>query len=82
MMYQVNLSLIRQTRKSKGYSMQYMAKCLDISGKSNYFQREKGTVPFKATELQQVADILGLNYKKILVKTFRKSNIKRPEEVS
>lgn len=82
MSYQVDLNKIQKARKKKGFSMQYMADQLDISGKSNYFQREKGRVPFKATELQQVADILGLDPQKILIKVYRKSNIKRPEEVS
>lgn len=39
MYHQVNLNLIRHTCKSKGYSMRYMAKCLDISGKSNYLSK-------------------------------------------
>ena len=81
MLYQVDLNKIRQARRHKGYSMQYMADKLEISGKSSYFQREKGKVPFKATELQQVADILGLDSKKILRKTYRKSN-KEPEAIS
>ncbi|CDN28316.1 hypothetical protein A1D15_1965 [Lactiplantibacillus plantarum] len=74
MEYQVNLQMIRDARNSQKISMQHMADCLNMGGKSNYFQREKGTVPFKATELQQVEDILGLKHQKILVKTYRKSN--------
>ena len=82
MTYQVNLNLIRDARRNKKLSMQDMADSLDMGGRSSYFQREKGVVPFKATELQQVADILGLDPQKILFKVYRKSNIKQPEEVS
>lgn len=80
MTYVVDLQLISDSRKSQHLSMSYMASELGLKGKSNYFQREKGRVPFKATELRQVSDILGIDPQKILLKSLRKS--KRTEEVS
>jgi len=78
--YVVNLTLISESRKKQNLSMKYMAEKLGLRGKSNYFQREKGRVPFKATELRQVSDILGIEPQKILLKSLSKSQ--HTEEVS
>ncbi|WP_373300837.1 helix-turn-helix domain-containing protein [Levilactobacillus wangkuiensis] len=80
MTYVVNLTLISESRKKQNLSMKYMAEKLGLRGKSNYFQREKGRVPFKATELRQVSDILGIEPQKILLKSLSKSQ--HTEEVS
>lgn len=65
MSYQVNLKLIKEKRLEKGYTYEKTANLLGLESRSMYFKREAGETSFKNNELPVLADILGIDLKKI-----------------
>lgn len=64
-MYKVNLELIKEKRKEKGYSLKKMADLMGFSDKAKYYRREAGEYSFKPEELPHVAKLLNIPISKI-----------------
>lgn len=56
----MNLALLREIRKQKGYSQEAMARRMDISHRG-YSIKERGEQEFTVTQLLQVAEILEID---------------------
>lgn len=56
----MNLILLREIRKQRGYSQEAMARRMDISHRG-YSIKERGEQEFTVTQLLQVADILEID---------------------
>lgn len=69
---ELNITLIKNQRKSKNISARYMSKRLGIS-ESAYSRRESGTAKFKAEELPVISKILNIPIEKIFVSMLLKS---------
>ncbi|WP_339165422.1 helix-turn-helix transcriptional regulator [Siminovitchia sp. FSL W7-1587] len=54
----INLNIILEKRKKKGYTIDDMAKKLNLTNGSMYYKREVGQYKFKAEEVMMVAKIL------------------------
>ncbi|UTC12404.1 MULTISPECIES: helix-turn-helix domain-containing protein [Latilactobacillus] len=72
MVYAFDLSLIRNKRINKGYSMEKMSQLLGLENKSMYYKREIGATQFKATEIPLLATVLDVSVEKIFIRTLRK----------
>lgn len=66
-MFRLNLQLIKETRKKKGYSIQYMSDSMGFNDKSKYYRRETGEYNFRSEEIPLVAKILGIPIEKIFI---------------
>lgn len=64
-MPQINLELISEIRKAKGFSNADMAKMLSLSAPEKYFRREKGEYNFKAVEIPVLCRVLEIPMTKI-----------------
>lgn len=64
-MPQIDLELISEIRKSKGFSNADMAKKLNLSAPEKYFRREKGEYNFKAVEIPVLCRVLEIPMAKI-----------------
>lgn len=64
MNYSLNLQLIKEQRIKKKLTLEEMAHCLGLSGKSDYFKRENGDTKFKTTELPILSNKLGIPFEK------------------
>lgn len=56
----INLELIREKRKEKGYTMNQMARKLKLTNESMYSKRENGHYKFKAEEIMMLSKILDI----------------------
>lgn len=56
----MNLILLREIRKQRGYSQETMARRMDISHRG-YSIKERGEQEFTVTQLLQVAEILEID---------------------
>lgn len=54
----LNLNLIKEKRKEKGYNIDEMAYKLGLTNGSMYYKREAGHYKFKAEEVMMLANIL------------------------
>lgn len=73
MSYEVNLNLIKETRRQRGISMDQMADKLKLANRSVYSKRENGLAKFKPEELPALCSILELSLNAIfLPKMFTK----------
>ncbi|MFC4771917.1 helix-turn-helix domain-containing protein [Enterococcus hermanniensis] len=79
-MYAVNLKLIKEKRKEKGYSFRKMADLMGFNDKAKYYRRETGEYKFNPEELPVVAKILGIPISKIFI--LKVSKIETKKEVS
>ncbi len=57
----MNCTLLRQTRKSKGFTQQEMAEVLGYKTKGGYSLLEKGLVKCTTDQARVIRDKLGLN---------------------
>ncbi|EGP5037748.1 helix-turn-helix transcriptional regulator [Enterococcus faecium] len=64
-MYQVNLELIKERRKTKGYSLKKMSDFMGFNDKAKYYRRETGEYNFKPEELPYLAKLLDIPLAKI-----------------
>lgn len=71
-MFQVDLQLIKESRKKKGYSIQDISDRMGFSDKSKYYRRETGEYNFRSEEIPLVAEILGIPIEKIFIKNVSK----------
>lgn len=72
MMPEINLELIKQQRKAKRYTMQYMADHLKLNNPSAYQRRESGEYKFQAVEIYALSNLLGIPMEKFFVKKLPK----------
>ncbi|HEY4554800.1 MAG TPA: helix-turn-helix transcriptional regulator [Bacillaceae bacterium] len=54
----INLEIIKEKRKEKGFNIDEMADLLGLTNGSMYWKREKGHYKFKPEEVMMVANIL------------------------
>ncbi len=54
----INLNIIQEKRKKKGYTIEDMAKKLNLTNGSMYYKREVGQYKFKAEEIMMVSKTL------------------------
>ncbi len=54
----INLNIIQEKRKKKGYTIDDMAKKLNLTNGSMYYKREVGQYKFKAEEIMMVSKVL------------------------
>ena len=66
---QVNLTLIKEKRQEKGFSIDEMAKFLGLTNGSMYWKRENGDYRFKAEEIMQLSEILGVPFDRLFLTT-------------
>lgn len=64
-MPQINLELISEIRKEKGFSHADMAKKLNLGAPEKYFRRENGEYNFKAVEIPVLCKTLNIPMSKI-----------------
>ena len=75
-MYQVNLELIKERRKTKGYSLKKMSDLMGFNDKAKYYRRETGEYNFKPEELAGIKvqeKEKKKNKLKIIIKNYRKN---------
>lgn len=77
-MYQVNLELIKERRKIKGYSLKKMSDLMGFNDKAKYYRRETGEYNFKPEELPYLAKLLDIPLAKIF--THKVSKIETCDE--
>ena len=77
-MYQVNLELIKERRKTKGYSLKKMSDLMGFNDKAKYYRRETGEYNFKPEELPYLAKLLDIPLAKIF--THKVSKIETCDE--
>lgn len=65
MSYEVNLNLIKETRRQRGISMDQMAD--KLANRSVYSKRENGLAKFKPEELPALCSILELSLNAIFL---------------
>jgi len=56
----INLNIILEKRKEKGYTIDNMAEMLNLTNGSMYCKREKGQYKFKAEEVLLLSEILNI----------------------
>lgn len=66
---QVNLTLIKEKRQEKGFNIDEMAKFLGLTNGSMYWKRENGDYRFKAEEVMQLSEILGVPFDRLFLTT-------------
>ena len=54
----LNLNLIKEKRKDKGFNIEDMARKLKLTNGSMYYKREAGHYKFRAEEVMMLASIL------------------------
>lgn len=63
----LNLNLIKEKRKEKGYNIDEMAYKLGLTNGSMYYKREAGDYKFKPEELMMVAEILEIPFNELFL---------------
>lgn len=63
----VNLELIKEKRKLKGYNIDDMAYKLNLTNGSMYYKREAGDYKFRPEELMMVAEILEIPFNELFL---------------
>lgn len=56
----LNLPIIKEKRKEKGFNIDKMAELLGLTNGSMYWKRENGDYKFKAEEVMMLSNILGI----------------------
>lgn len=63
----VNLEVIKEKRKERGFTMDDMAQKLGLTNGSMYSKRENGHYRFKAEELMMLSNILNVPFKHLFL---------------
>ncbi|WP_054753613.1 helix-turn-helix domain-containing protein [Piscibacillus salipiscarius] len=58
----INLHLIKEKRKSLGFTINQMSEFLGLSDSSQYWKREKGHYNFKVDELSALSEKLNIPF--------------------
>lgn len=66
--YKVNYNLLRDKRKEKHFTLDYMAKALGLSNRTSYYHKEVGDNPFKDYEISKVISLLGISVNDFFIK--------------
>ena len=66
--YRVNYELLREKRREKGFTLNEMAKLLNLSNRVSYFHKEHGDNPFKDQEIAFLVPFFGITFNDFFTK--------------
>ncbi|MFD2637727.1 helix-turn-helix domain-containing protein [Piscibacillus salipiscarius] len=77
----INLHLIKEKRKSLGFTINQMSEFLGLSDSSQYWKREKGHYNFKVDELSALSEKLNIPFNDLFLShSISKTEIEQKEQ--